>query len=214
MANLRHVILTYGFSLMLYLGLAILCYSFYPLLKLEVSYAISPKPVELSQDQLEGLQTQVVDDYQAEYFLAIPRIAAYAPIVVNVDPSDQAIYEPALNRGVAHALGSVLPGELGHAFLFAHSSTSWQTARSVNTQFYLLDKLAVGDLVYIGHTDRITTYRVTDRKIVLPSQVEYLQGFGGEATMSLMTCYPIGTSLQRLIIQAEKVSETTRGVDE
>lgn len=180
---------------------------FYPLVRLETTYALANYPERLEPEEVSA-RFESLAELQApttDLFLAIPKIGAYAPIITNVDPGDQTVYESALKQGVAHASGTSLPGESGNSFVFAHSSTSWGVARSANTQFYLLGKLQPGDEIYAVVQGEVLTYRVTDKQIVNPDQIEYLGQFTPEKRLTLMTCYPIGTSLQRLLVFAELV---------
>lgn len=193
--------LVFVYACLFWSGMILLAVVFWPMAKLEITYATAEYPP--TPDPLVVEQIQVNNQVS----LAIPKIGAYASIISHVDPFNQSEYELALEQGVAQARGSVLPGENGNSFLFAHSSTDWRRARRVNTQFYLLDKLEIGDQIYTYNQGQEFVYQVTSKKIVLPSQVEYLAQFSATPTLSLMTCYPIGTSLQRLIIEAEIISD-------
>src|SRR5260221_6315844 len=44
-------------------------------------------------------------------FITIPRIHAQAPIITSVDPWNEVAYHLALQRGVAQAKGTALPGQ-------------------------------------------------------------------------------------------------------
>lgn len=49
-------------------------------------------------------------------------------------------------------------------------------------------------------------YRVYEKKIVKPTEVGVLGHAGKPATMTLITCDPPGTSLNRLVIVGEQIS--------
>ncbi|MBA3724259.1 MAG: sortase [Candidatus Levybacteria bacterium] len=134
--------------------------------------------------------------------LTIPKINAQAPVIEMVDPWNEALYDEALKRGVAHAKGTSLPGEDGTTFLFAHSSgMPWEMTR-YNTIFLRLGELSVGDRITINRNGRELQYKVTDKKEVDPSEVNYLLQTN-KTQLILQTCTPIGTSLKRLLIFAE-----------
>lgn len=154
----------------------------------------------------------VVQRFQPNSFsIEIPKIGVSAPIISSIDPFNEREYRGALKKGIAHAKGTRLPGEQGVSFLFAHSSDlPWRMSR-YNTVFLRLGELANGDTITIRREGLAYTYKVVDKKTVWPREVNYLvqaQGRTKEGKTSkliLQTCTPIGTSLMRLLIFAEKV---------
>lgn len=138
-----------------------------------------------------------------DFIISIPKIKAIAPIVLNVDPWNEAIYKNALRRGIAHAEGTSLPGEDGTVFLFAHSSgTPWQITR-YNTIFLRIGELQKGDAIFISKDKTKYIYKVSEKKEVWPNEVSYLSQ-SSPRTLILQTCTPIGTSLRRLLVFAEQ----------
>lgn len=153
------------------------------------------------------------------YYIQVPKIKAEAPIILNVDPWNEKEYRSKLKEGVAHAKTTSLPGENGTSFLFAHSSDDpWSIGR-YNTVFFRLGELNINDEIFIFKDGRKFVYKVKDKKIVWPGDVDYLTqiysssdqaklGSREESKSSqliLQTCYPIGTALQRLLIFAERI---------
>jgi len=139
-------------------------------------------------------------------FITIPKISAQAPIVLDVDPWNEAIYKSALTKGVAHAKGTARPGQNGTSFLFAHSSgMPWEITR-YNTIFLRLSELTISDQIILTVDGKRFLYRVVDKKEVTPEKVEYLAG-GQNNQLILQTCTPIGTSLNRLLVFASPVKK-------
>jgi sortase A len=135
-------------------------------------------------------------------FLTIPKIHAQSSIILNVDPWTESVYDEALTRGIAHAKGTSLPGEKGTSFLFAHSSGApWEMTRN-NTIFLRLGELNTGDEIIITKNGKELKYKVTNKKEVDPSEINYLLQTD-KTQLILQTCTPIGTSLRRLLIFAE-----------
>jgi len=137
-----------------------------------------------------------------KFGIVIPKIFANAEIIKDVNPYHEEIYQKALARGVAHAEGSALPDEFGNIFLFAHSSGDWYTANQYNSVFYLLNKLEKKDEINIYYQNKKYTYKVMEKKVVAPFEIDYLIGKRNKKTLTLMTCWPPGTTLKRLIIVA------------
>lgn len=137
--------------------------------------------------------------------LIIDKLKVDAPVFWDISEGD--ILER-LKDGVAHYKGTSRPGEGGNIFLVGHSSNYVWIKSDYNNVFALLDKLVAGDRIEIRYGDQSYYYDVVETKIVKPSQVEVLSGTNTE-TLSLMTCWPVGTSLNRLIVIAEfKYSST------
>jgi len=137
-----------------------------------------------------------------DFSLVIEKIRATSVIVVNIDPFNPTLYQQALTKGIAHAKGTAMPGEGKNIFLFSHSSSDLMTALRYNSVFYLLHHLEAGDEIKVWYLGDLHKYVVSEKKIVLPSETQYLSNFESSETLTLMTCYPPGTALRRLIIVA------------
>ena len=134
-------------------------------------------------------------------YITVPKIKAQAPLILDVDPWNESVYKEALKKGVAHAKGTPLPGESGRSFIFAHSSGNPLEQTNYNTVFLKLGELDRGDEVEIKRDDKVYTYSVTQKKIVWPTEIEYLKETGPDGII-IQTCWPIGTSLKRLLVFA------------
>jgi sortase A len=140
------------------------------------------------------------------YFsIIIPKIGANSKVIPNIDPSNENIYLPALEKGVAHALGTAFPGEGGHVFLFAHSTDYFWNVNNYNAVFYLLYKLEFNDEIDLFYKNQRIAYRVLDKKVVDPSEIEYLTKKTDGEFLTLQTCWPLGTTLKRLMVFAERI---------
>ncbi|MBU1133229.1 sortase, partial [Patescibacteria group bacterium] len=111
----------------------------------------------------------------------------------------------ALTKGVAHAKGTVLPGEVGNSFYFAHSSNNFYNANRYNSVFYLLRKMESGESFFLVYEGNIFEYKVLEVKIVESETVEYLEGTTDKKLAILMTCWPPGTTIERLVVVGELI---------
>jgi len=169
----------------------------------------------LSKKQPKGLLAQVVKIEPVEilvpqdpnFSVVIPKIGANSKIIANVDAGNSQEYLEALKKGVAHAAGTAFPGEGGHIFLFAHSTDYFWNVGSYNAIFYLLNKLEKGDEVDLFYQGKRVVYQVIEKRIVDPSQVEYLTRKTNREFLTLQTCWPPGTTLKRLLVMAKRVAE-------
>ena len=183
--------------------------------KLQKKYVVMKDKKEIKVTRPKGLlaktvnfkQTEILVPVDPNFSIVIPKIAANAKILPNVDPTDEKIYLPALQKGVAHAQGTAFPGEGGHIFLFAHSTDYFWNVGIYNAVFYLLGKLEKGDEINIFYKGQRYLYKVIDKKIVDPKQVEYLTRKSNKEFLTLQTCWPPGTTLKRLLIFAVRGAE-------
>ena len=178
--------------LSLTLGFGLLIFIYWPVAKVEVNYRVGTSQVEL----------QPVD---TDFGIVIPKIGANAKVIAKVDPYNSLVYQRALTQGVAHAKTSSLPGQPGNVFIFSHSSVNFYEASRYNSIFYLLNKLEPGDEIRLYYQGQPIIYRVSETKIVSSSAVNYLQAGTGESSLTLMTCWPAGTTYKRLLVIARPV---------
>jgi len=146
---------------------------------------------------------QEITPLDSGFGIVIPKINANSRVVKDIDPRNPSEYQEALSRGVAHAKGTALPGDIGNVFLFSHSSVDFWLATRYNSIFYLLNKLETGDKIILYYQDKKYTYLVDLKKIVDPTDTSALTKKTSDRQLTLMTCWPPGTSLQRLIVTAK-----------
>ena len=105
--------------------------------------------------------------------------------------------------------GTAQPGEKGNVFIFGHSSNYPWVKSEYNDVFALLDTLENGDEVIIFYNQRKFTYKITDRAVVKPGDMKALESRDqNKKELALMTCWPIGTTLERIILFGELVEDT------
>ncbi len=180
--------------------------------KTEDLVGITPAPVPTGKTNLFGSITggnkvEVISPVSAQFGIVIPKIGANAPIFPNVDASDSNIYLPVLEKGVAHALGSVFPGVTGNVYLYAHSTDSFWNVGRYNAIFYLLKELGNGDEIDVFYNGVRYIYRVVNKIVVDPTEVKWLTDPVSYDQLTLQTCWPPGTTLKRLIVFARPESD-------
>ncbi len=134
--------------------------------------------------------------------IIISKIGVNAPIIF-VDSKLEADIQKGLEKGVVHYQGTAEPGKVGNSFITGHSSNYWWAPGSYNYVFVVLDKMEIGDQAIIYHKGNKFVYTVTSKKVVSPDDVSVMTQTA-TPTMTLMTCTPPGTSLQRLIISLDR----------
>lgn len=129
--------------------------------------------------------------------LIVPALGVTAPIIFTASTSDRDILED-LKRGVVHYVNSAMPSEQGNVFIIGHSSNYPWEGGEYNYVFAFLNKLQPGDVAYIDFQSRRYVYTMTSKRAVEPSDLSVTARTNGH-NLSLMTCYPTGTTSQRLI---------------
>lgn len=173
------------------LSLLIPARTFAPVIRSEIEY------------QTNKNKTPNLTPVNTDFSIVIPKINANTKVVKNVDPYNSSVYQYALTKGVAHALGSATPDISGNTFIFAHSAGNWYQANQYNAVFYLLNKLIIDDQIFIYYQNQKYTYLVKELKFVAPTDVELMNSNLSHQQLTLMTCWPPGTTIKRLIIIAE-----------
>lgn len=195
----------------------LLCIIFAPVAYEEIRYAwlstwhtvqqVIPQSAEKDQLSSSGSVQSLVTPIDPNFGIVIPKIGANSRVIADVDWRDSRVYQPALAQGVAQAAGSALPGQHGNVFLFAHAGADLLEALRYNAVFYLLDKLESGDEIDVWYQGQPWQYRVTEKKVVTSAAVEYVAAKIGQGErLTLMTCWPMGTTWKRLIVLAEPIS--------
>jgi sortase A len=148
-----------------------------------------------------------------DYRLVIPKINVNVPIVAMSDDYVSADIwgdfekevQIALRDGIIHYPGTANPGQYGNAFFTGHSSYyPWDKGRYKDV-FANLINLEINDKFYIYFQQKRYTYQIKSKKEVLPTEVGVLNQPYNEKQATLMTCWPLGTTLKRLIIVAEEI---------
>ena len=144
--------------------------------------------------------------------IIIPKLGKNIPLVdvdhnLNVKYGEmQNIFMDELKKWVVRYPGTARPGEVGNTFIFGHSSNYPWVASDYNDVFALLDTLSTGDDIIVYYNQKKFTYRITDRATVNPGDTKVLSLRNPKKKeISLMTCWPVGTTLERYIIFGELV---------
>jgi LPXTG-site transpeptidase (sortase) family protein len=136
----------------------------------------------------------------------IPKINVEIPVIYDVTTIDDNAIETALERGVVHYADTAAPGQNGNVVVVGHSSNNIFNPGKYKFAFVLLSKMENGDTFYLQKDGKRYTYQVYEKKIVKPTDVSVLQPADKQATATLITCDPPGTSTNRLVVVGEQIS--------
>ena len=137
--------------------------------------------------------------------IIIPKIGVDAPVVYDEPRVDNPNYEKALERGVVRLGNSADPGTKGNVVIGGHSSNNVFSPGKYKYVFVNLKQLDVGDVFYLNFKGVRYTYKITvAHKIITPKDVSVLAQTN-TPIVTLFTCDPPGTNINRLIIQAAQI---------
>jgi len=179
-------------------GLLIVGLIYFPVLREEVNYRLTTVKSSFQENQ-------EIIPVDKEFGLVISKLNINVKVFPNVNANNPKEYLPLLAKGVAHAKGSLLPGQEGNVFIFAHSTDTPLNASRYNAVFYLLNKLEKDDEVFVYYQQEKHSYKVLEKKIISPENLnDYLKTLKGKI-LTLQTCYPPGTTLKRLLVIAQEI---------
>ncbi len=123
--------------------------------------------------------------------IGIPSIGVNKYVVAGVSVKD-------LRKGVGHFPNTPFPGQLGNSAIAGHRTTYGQP-------FYSLDKLNKGDEIKISTIlGGSYVYVVTGSEEVGKNDYHVISDSNPKkATLTLVTCTPIGTASRRLVVHAD-----------
>ena len=202
-------------------GFLVIFLAYFPILKDEIryqldevlgsSYKISTGKTQPDSEEsvfasLLGSPVKVLTPVNEDFSVIIEKIGVNAPVVRDVPVSMENAYKKALRFGVAHSLLSPYPSdEAGNVYLFAHATTNFWDLGKYATIFNLLRKLEKGDLVHLYYEGKTYEYEVISKE-VLPGWNTYsLTRPVIEPILTLQTCDPPGTTLNRLVVTSRLV---------
>jgi len=145
--------------------------------------------------------------------IIIPKIGKNIPLLdikqTTVEGVDELnnIFMDELENGVVRYPGSAKPGENGNAFIFGHSSNNVWEKGEYNDVFALLDHVIYDDEVIVYYGQEKHTYKIKTKNVIRPWDVSVLESDKNDdkSQITLMTCWPIGTTLNRLILTGELI---------
>lgn len=150
-----------------------------------------------NEDYVGDYDIKGIDKDEVFAYLIIPKLDMKKPIYLD------ATFDH-LDRGVAQVEGTSLPlGGMSTRSVIAGHRGWWG-----DLMFYNVDKLEVGDEIFIDGRTGLLEYRVTGTDIISPSDWESILPVAGKDMVTLLTCHPKRPPRpKRLLINAERVEE-------
>lgn len=173
---------------------------------------------EAGQEQNEELHAAASEDLdrwelEPVWTIAIPNLGIRAPVLLPSmkhwsgrawDMLEEQM-QVGLNHGAVAYPHSSGPGKNGNLIIAGHSSPpDERSAQSpYGALFEHLPDISIGEEIQVGSA----LYRVRDKFVVSPEEVSILEQQDDESVLKLITCYPVGTTKERMIVVARKIQE-------
>lgn len=133
-------------------------------------------------------------------YLEIPSASIKGPIVEGND-------EKAMDKGFWHYPGTGDIKNGGNIVIIGHRYLKLPPAKDT---FFNLDKVSVGDKVFLKNKLGTWTFIVIKKKIVEVGAVDILQN--NQDKLTLITCHPVWTSKERLVVIAKPVKKSSENI--
>ena len=160
---------------------------------------------EFSFEELKSAQKPAKLDtsYEPEFYLSIPALDIKDALVetnsTNLNPKDK----------LGHYAKTALPGEIGNAFIFGHSSLPFfYNKDNYETIFTHITELVPDkDTIEVKYGGTKYVYKVRFAKELDPTEIDpykvYYPSVYNKSTITLMTCTPAGSKKYRYIVLGE-----------
>lgn len=160
------------------------------------------------QEITNGYDPDAPGDTKPIVEISIAKMNISAPMVWSKSENEEDMLKD-LENGINHYPKSASPGQNGNMVISGHSSNYIWAKGNYNHIFKNLDDLKAGDVIIVKTIQKngrviIYSYKV-NAKFVTLAYNEKIFANTNEPTLTLSTCWPIGTNLKRLIVKAELV---------
>jgi len=155
-----------------------------------------------------GYDPDAPGDIKPLVFLRIDKINVEAPMIWSLS-TDESKMLAELEKGVSHFWKTAAPGQIGNSIISGHSSNYIWAKGEYNHIFKDLNNLENGDAIALKTIQKngriiVYHYKVIDKFVTVPNDARIFAENSNQ-TLTLSTCWPLGTNFKRLIVQAELV---------
>jgi len=132
------------------------------------------------------------------YSISIPSLGIFDASV--------ALRDEDLTQHLVQYPQTALPGQIGSPVIFGHSTLpQFFDQKKYTTIFSTLPKIKVGTDIFVTYNNVEYTYRIAKTFEVKPKELWVLRQDYSDKTLKLITCVPPGTTLRRLVVEADLI---------
>jgi sortase A len=173
--------------------------------KVRKAFASEPKKSEVVEDTsvdyskasnwFPQLAQEETSESGLKYKISIPKL--------NIFDAETLVGGEDLSKSLIHFGGTALPGEYGNAVIFGHSTLPYFfDPKNYSTIFSTLPKIKKGDEIFVDYDGVKYKYVVEEIAVVKPKDIQILEQRFDGSYITLVTCVPPGTYLERLVVKA------------
>ena len=149
---------------------------------------------------MESIEESIEDNFVLEENFLEDQSATLSIESIKIQGNiSEGVTSEAMERGFWHFPTSSLPGKKGNVVIIGHR---FKYIPPATNTFFNLDKANIGDQIKITVGEETYTYVVTDIDIAEPNDISVLQQTD-DYRLTLITCTPLWTSEERLVITAK-----------
>lgn len=158
------------------------------------------------QETINGFDPDAGGTIKPIVEIEIPKTKVIAPMIWSKSQNEDKLMAD-LENGIIHYPKTASPGQNGNMVISGHSSNYIWAKGNFNHIFKDLNNLEKGDIVTVKTIQEngriiVYSYRVTD-KFITWADDERIFASTQNPTLTLSTCWPLGTNFKRLIVKAE-----------
>lgn len=158
------------------------------------------------QEILNGYDPDAAGDTKPFVKISLSKINVSAPMIWSQSEIEKDMLKE-LENGVGHYFKTAAPGQVGNMIISGHSSNFIWVKGDYNHVFKNLNDLESGDQIDVTtfqENGRVISYRyAVSEKFVTAPDDERIFEQAEKPTLTLSTCWPLGTTFRRLIVKAD-----------
>lgn len=160
------------------------------------------------QEIINGYDPAAGGDIRPEVEISIGKLNIAAPVIWSKSYVEKEMQE-SLKNGTIHLHQTASPGQPGTMVITGHSSNYAWVKGAYNQVFENLDNLAKGDRIIVKTTQkngRIIQYQYSvNSQRITAADDQTIFSATTNPSLSLVTCWPVGTNSKRLVVKADLV---------
>lgn len=183
--------------------IGVFSFFFYPVIRAEINLFLMDNNYFEMQIAVVERKTRQIAPLDEEFGIVINKIAANGKVIDFFDANDSPFSPYILSTGLIHLSDSAYPGEVGNMVIISQAPGDWYNTTRSNPEFYLSYKLLPKDVIQVFYKGEEFDYLVTNIFKIREDQVKDFTRKSDQKLLTILSGWPPGTTLKRLIITAE-----------
>lgn len=185
--------------------IGVFSFFFYPVVKAEINLFLLDNNYFRMQILAVQKKERKLTPVNRDFGIVINKILANAKIVDFSDYNNNSSLQYVLSTDLVHQPDSAYPGQIGNMVLISQAAGDWYKYTRSNPEFYLMYKLHPQDVIEVFYKGEEFDYLVTDIFKVSESRLKDFTRQSGQKQLTILSGWPSGTMINRLVIQAKMV---------